>query len=173
VAFSIPTLPGIQGEATATPLAAASIAAGGDVYRSQRAELAYANRLDPFGFTLQGYLRRVDFATVPQDYDEKGGRLSLSWLISVEAQPYAFAQYMKRKFSNTILQAGELIHEEDIERRLGAGVIFRLSRSFTLTAEGGQEQRHSNVTGASYVDRRAMLLLGYSTGPLYSARPRR
>jgi len=165
VAFSIPTLPGIQGEATAAPLAVANIAALGDVYRSQRGELAYTNRVDPFGFTLQGYVRRVDFASVPQDYDEKGGRFSVSWLFSDEAQPFAFAQYMSRHF----LLSGE----QDTERRIGAGVSYRLSRSLTLAAEAGQEERQSNVPLQSYVNRRAMLLLGYSTGPLYSARSRR
>jgi hypothetical protein len=173
VAFSIPTLPSIQGEATAAPLAIANVAAAGDVYRSRRGELAYSNRIESFGFTLQGYVRSVDFASVPQDYIEKGGRFSLSWLFSAEVQPYAFAQYMARKFSDTILQGNELIHEEDIERRLGAGASYRLSRSLTLAAEVGREQRESNVIGASYVNRRAMLLLGYSTGPLYSARSRR
>jgi hypothetical protein len=173
VAFSIPTLPSIQGEATAAPLAIANVAAAGDVYRSRRGELAYSNRIESFGFTLQGYVRSVDFASVPQDYIEKGGRFSLSWLFSAEVQPYAFAQYMARKFSDTILQGNELIHEEDIERRLGAGASYRLSRSLTLAAEAGREQRESNVIGASYVNRRAMLLLGYSTGPLYSARSRR
>jgi len=165
VAFSIPTLPSIQGEATAAPLATATVAAAGDVYRSQRGELSYANRVESFGFTLQGYARRVDFASVPQDYDEKGGRFSLSWLFSDEAQPFAFAQYMSRHF--------QLSGEQDTERRIGAGVSYRLSRSLTLAAEAGQEERQSNVPLQSYVNRRAMLLLGYSTGPLYSARSRR
>lgn len=171
VAFSIPTLPSIQGEATAAPLATASVAAAGDVYRSRRGELAYSNRIESFGFTLQGYVRSVDFASVPQDYDEYGGRFSLSWLFSAETQPFASAQYMKRSFASVCepLCSGE----EDIERRLGAGVSYRLSRSLTLAAEAGREQRQSNVQGASYVNRRAMLLLGYSTGPLYSARSRR
>ena len=165
VAFSIPTLPSIQGEATAAPLATANVAAAGDVYRSRRGELAYANRVESLGYTLQGYVRSVDFASVPQDYNEKGWRLSLSWLFSAEARPYAFAQYMGRRFSIT--------GGQDTERRIGAGVSYRLSRSLTVTGEGGQEERQSNTPDASYLDRRAMLLLGYSTGPLYSARSRR
>jgi hypothetical protein len=147
------------------------VAAAGGVYRSRRGELSYESELN-LGFTLQDTAERR-FCECAGDYDEKGGRFSLSWLFSDDTRPYAFAQYMMRKFSNTILQAGELIHEEDIERRLGAGVSYRLSRSLTVTGEAGREQRHSNVEGASYVDRRAMLLFGYSTGPLYSARSRR
>ncbi len=165
VAFSIPTLPGIQHEATAAPLAVASTAALGDVYRSQRGELAYANRFEPFGFTLQGYVRSVDYATLDQDYHEKGGRFSLSWLVSVEAQPYAFARYIGRTFPSS--------GEQDTYRGIGVGLSYRLSRSLTLTAEAGQEERQSNVPGAAYVDQRGMLLLGYSTGPLYAARSRR
>jgi hypothetical protein len=164
-------MPSIQGEAAAAPLTAASIAAGGDVYRSQRGELAYSNRIDPFGFTLEGYVRSVDYATLPQDYAEIGGRLSLSWFVSIEARPYAFAQYMKRSFASVCDPL--CFSEQDTGRRIGAGVGYRLSRSLTLTAEVGQEERQSNVPGAAYVDRRGMLLLGYSTGPLYSARPRR
>jgi len=116
-------------------------------------------------------VRSVDYATLPQDYDEIGGRVSLSWLFSIEAQPYALAQYMKRSFTSAC--APLCSGEQDTERRIGAGLSYRLSRSLTLTAEAGREQRQSNVEGGSYVDRRAMLLLGYSTGPLYSARSRR
>ena len=164
VAFTIPTLPGIQSEATAAPLATSNLAAAGDVYRSRRGEVSYANRIESLGFTLQGYVRSVDFASVPQDYNEKGGRLSLSWLFPDDTRPYAFAQYMGRNFKSG---------EQDIERRYGVGLSYRLSRSLILAGEVGQEERQSNVPLQDYVDRRAMLLLGYSTGPLYSPRPRR
>ncbi len=164
-AFSISTMPAIQGETVAAPLAVANTTAG-DVYHSRRGELAYANRGERFGYSLQGYVRRVDYANIPQDYSEKGGRISTSWLFSVEAQAYAFTQYMKRSFSS--------FDEQDADRSRGVGVIYRLGRALTLTLEAGQTERQSTtVPQSTFVDRRAMLLLGYSTGPLYAARSRR
>ena len=163
--FTISTMPDMRGEAAAAPVAVASVAAGGNVYHSQRGELTYANLGESFGYTLRGHLRRVDYVSVPQDYDEKGGTFSVSWVFSRETQANAFTRYMRRSFQSS----GEL----DADRSKGAGVTYRLGRAFTLTAEAGQAERQSNVPGATYVDRRAMLLLGYSTGPLYSARSRR
>ncbi len=165
-AFSISTMPAIQGEAVAAPLAVSNAAAG-DVYHSRRGELTYGNRGELFGYSLQGYRRHVNYVDPllqQQDYSEKGGRLSVSWFFSIEAQAYAFTQYMRREFSGD---------EQDADRNKGVGITYRLGRTLTLTLEAGQTERQSTVPLSTFVDRRAMLLLGYSTGPLYSPRSRR
>lgn len=163
--FSIASMPAIQDAGAVPPLGAANSAAG-NVYRSQRGEITYAKRSEPIGFSLLGYGRRVNYVdpTAP-DYGEHGARFSLSWVVSLEAQPYAFLDYTKRNFP--------LSGEENIDRSIRVGVSSRLSRSFTVSLEAGQDERQSNVPDASFVNRRATLLLGYSTGPLYSARSRR
>ncbi len=159
-----PTIPTIQTDAAALPFTGSNVAAA-DVYHSRRGEFGYVNRGDQFGYSLQGYLRRVDYANLPQDYAEKGGRFSLSWLFSVQAQAYAFTQYMRRTFPG--------IDEQDADRNRGVGVTYKLGRSLSVTLEAGQTERQSTVQSATFVDRRALLVLGYSTGPLFLPRPRR
>jgi hypothetical protein len=161
--LTIPAMPTTQADAAAfsVPL---NVAAG-DLYRSQGGELVYVDLGGLFGYSLQGYVRRVDFANVPQDSREKGGRVSATLLFSVQAQAYAFTQYTRRTLS--------ISNEQDTDRNTGLGVIYKLGSSLTAAVEAGQTERQSTVPTASFVDRRAMLLLGYSTGPLYSARPRR
>jgi len=97
------------------------------------------------------------------DYDEKGGKFTLSWFLSVEAQAYALAQYANRTFSSG---------EQDIDRSASVGMIYKLGRSLTLSLDAGQTERQSNVQ-APYVDRHITLVLGYSTGPLFTPRPQR
>jgi hypothetical protein len=164
-----PTIATIQADAAAAPIGASGTAPG-NVYHSRRGELAYLNRGERFGYTLQGYVRRVDYenknASVQDfDYHEKGGRLSAFWLFSVQAQAYAFTQYMRRTFLS--------FDEQDADRNRGVGVTYKLGRNLTFTVEAGQTERQSTVASATFVDRRALLVLGYSTGPLFSPRSRR
>lgn len=160
-----PITPMIQADTIAVPFTVAD-AASGDIYHSRRGELTYLSRGEPFGYTLQGYAQRVDYQTLTQNsYHEKGGRFSLTWLLSLEDQVYAFAQYMRRTFPS--------LDEQDADRYNGVGIVHKLGRTLSFTVEAGQTERQSNVPNTAYVDRRVMLVLGYSTGPLYSPRARR
>jgi hypothetical protein len=136
-----------------------------DIYHSQFGEFTYANRSEAFGYSLQGHLRRVDYANLPNDYSEKGGRISVSWLFSAEAQAFAYTQYVKRIFSS--------LDEQDADRDMALGLIYKLGRTLSLRLEAGRLERQSNLPNTSYVDHRAMMVLGYSTGPLFSPQPRR
>ncbi len=162
--FSIPTLPSIRGEVAAVPLSTGNFFQP-DIYHSRRADLTYESQGGFLGYLVQGYLRSVDFATLPQDYSEKGGRISGSLQFSIEAQAYAFTRYSKRVFSSN--------HEEDTDRETAAGLLYQLGRSTSLRVEGGRLERQSNVPLQSYVDRRGTLVLGYSTGAPYTPQSRR
>jgi hypothetical protein len=162
---TIPGMPMLQADAAVLPYTAGTLTTD-DLYHSRGGELTYVNRGVRFGYSLGGYVRRVDFQTLnTQDYQERGGRFSLSWFFSAEAQTYAFARYLKRNFPN--------VDEQDADREKGLGMTYRMGRSLTLTVEVGEIERQSNVPLTAFVDRRAMLLLGYSTGPVYTPRSRR
>lgn len=162
--YEISTIPSIRGEAAAMPITVTNFAIP-DIYHSQLGELTYANRNEALGYTVEGHLRRVDYATLPNDYSEKGGRISLSWLFSEEAQAFAFTQYVKRTFSS--------LDEQDAYRDMAVGMIYKLGRTLSLRLEAGRQERQSNLPQSSFVDNRVMMVLGYSTGPLFSPQPRR
>jgi hypothetical protein len=162
--LSIPTLPSIRGEAAATPLTVTNFAIP-DIYHSRRSELVYSDRTDYVSYSLQGHVRRVDYENLPEDYSERGGRLSLSYLLSIDSQVYAYTQYVKRVFSS--------FDEQDADRDTAVGAIYKLGRTLSLRLEAGRLDRHSSVPQQSFVDRRAMMVLGYSTGPLFSPQSRR
>ena len=150
--------------AAAVPLTGSNVAAG-DVYRSQRGELIYVAQGGRTRYNLQGYARRVDFVTLDQDYREAGGRLTLTWVQTDAVRIYAYADYVKRTFPS--------LQERDTDRTSTLGVTYRLTPSLSVSAEGRLMERESNVPLQSFVDRRVMLLLGYSTGPVYVASSRR
>jgi hypothetical protein len=148
---------------TAAPLSGSNVATG-DAYRSQRGEVTYIAS-GRAGYTLQGYARRVDYATLDQDYREAGGGLALTWNQTDAVRIYASANYLKRIFPS--------LDERDTDRTGILGTNYRLTRSLAASVEVRLMERESNVPLASFLDRRVMLLLGYSTGPQYSAASRR
>jgi hypothetical protein len=161
--LTIPTIPTTPADAVAFSGTSGAVAA--DIYESRGGELILVDLRGLLAYSLQGYVRRIDYLNLSQDYEEKGGRASVTLLFSTSTQAYAFTQYRRRNFSFS--------GEEDADRDTRLGLIYRLGRSFTLTAEAGRMERESTSPANTYVDRQAMLVLGYSTGPLYSARSRR
>jgi hypothetical protein len=154
-------MPAIPTEAAAVaPLGGTTNVATTDIYRSQRGELTYVMRGGRIESTIQGYTRRVDYVTLDQDYREAGWRLTLTWISSGTLRIYADANYVKRTFPS--------LDEQDTDRYSTLGVTYRLTPSLFVSAEGGRIERESNVSTQSFLDSRVLLLLGYSTGPLYS-----
>ena len=164
--------------AAAVPLTGSQVATG-DVYRSQRGELIYVTQSGRIGYNVQGYARRVDYVnTVDQDYREAGGRLTLTWVQTNAVRIYAYTDYLKRTFPSLKRPTPDPIRgpnfdERDTDRTSTLGVTYRLTPGLFVSAEGGSIERVSNVSQQSFVARRVMLLLGYSTGPLYVASSRR
>jgi len=151
--------------AAAVPLTGSNVATG-DVYRSQRGELVYVGQGIRSGYNVRGYARRVDYVnTVDQDYREAGGNLTLTWTQTDVVRIYASADYLKRTFSS--------LGERDTDRAGILGTTYRFARSLAASVEVRLTERESNVPLQSFLDRRVMLLLGYSTGPQYIATSRR
>ncbi|MGC2518191.1 MAG: outer membrane beta-barrel protein [Burkholderiales bacterium] len=148
-----------------TGVATTNGAASGDLYHSERGYLAYANIGGRFEYTLQGYTRRVDFETLDQDYHEGGALFTWTWVYSGATRFNATMDYARRSF--------ESLNREDEDRNFFAGVDYRLNRNVTITMQGGRTERQSTAPSSSFVDNRVLLLLGYSTGPLYSVQSRR
>jgi len=123
-------------------------------------ELTYRNQDGIFGYNLRGYARRIDYLQLPRDYDEQGGAFGFSWLSSGQSRIRAYTNYLKRNFRE--------VDRQDTERTTGVGVTSRLTPNMNLTIEGTRIERASTSTLDNFVDWRVMLLLGYSTGPLYT-----
>jgi len=162
--FSISTLPLIREEGVAVPLGVSNFAVT-DIYHSQRGEFGYWSQGELLGYSIQGNLRRVDYATLDQDYDEKRGRLSLFWLVSIQVQAYAYTQYLRRDFPSR--------NQQDTGREMAVGMVYKLGRTLSFTLEGGRTERQSSAPNLGFVDNRMVLVLGYSTGSLYLPRSRR
>lgn len=135
-----------------------------DLYHSKRGEVDYLNQNARFQYALQGWARKVDFETLDEDYNEKGGRFTLNWLLSGAVRFNAYGEYWKRTYLT--------LDREDTNRNYILGADYKLNSNLTFRLEGGVAQRESTAEGASYTDRRALLLLGYGTGP-FDVRSRR
>ena len=149
--------------ASSTPSAGASFVSV-DTYRSKLGSLAYVNNSGHFVYTLKAYERRVDF-TLGEDFNERTAGLAWTWMYSGAMSFNASAGYVKRAFDG--------LDRQDTGRVFGAGMFFRLNRNVTITMQGDRTEQHSTIDSNSFVDNRVMLLLGYSTGPLYQPLSRR
>ena len=152
------------------------VTAASDLYHSRRGDLGYLNKGGQFEYALQVNGRRVDFATLDQqDYHERGGTFSLVWLYSGAMRFTASAAYVRRTFDNIRIidsNGEDKGNREDKDRNLGAQLTYRLNRNVTIRMEAGRAERQSAVTLGSFVDRRVLLLLGYSSG-FYEVQSRR
>jgi hypothetical protein len=137
----------------------------GDSYHNKRGSLAYENNNGRFGYTLQGYARRVDFITLDLDYHEGGGQFTWNWIYSGTTRFNVRMDYTRRAFDSFV--------REDKGRNFGADVVFQVNSNVTIMMQGSREERQSTVPLGSYVDNRVMLVLGYSTASLYQVQSRR
>jgi hypothetical protein len=127
-------------------------------------------------FTLRAYARSVNFQQLNLDNDERGGRFDWAWRFAGQTQIYAYTTYLKRTFrldDQKATPVNVVPHQQDVERNTSVGATWGLSRNVTLTFEGGRIERATTGPLGSSVDWHGMLLLGYSTGPLFTARSRR
>jgi len=151
----------------------------GDVYHNRRGELAYVNGQadSPMAYTLRGYVRRVDFQQQTSfDNDERGGRIDWAWRYAGRTQIYAFTSYLKRTFRNVDRNQPPptlVPDQQDFERNTTVGATWGVGQNVTVSFEGGRIERATTGQLGGSVDWRAMLLLGYSTGPLFTVRSRR
>lgn len=139
----------------------------GDPYYLRRGEMAFLSGAPGalFGYSLRGYARSVDFLTENFDFHEWGTWLDWAWRPSYLTSIYVTGRYSKRTFLD--------FPETDTDSFRAGGVTYGLNRSISLTFEVSRLSHTSTVPSSDYVDWRGMLLLGYSTGPLYSPVSRR
>jgi hypothetical protein len=141
------------------------------VYYSKRGSLAYVNRSGSFAFALRGYARRDDYQQLNNlDFHERGGRIECGWLESGGARIAAYADYLRRNFL--------ILDQVDTARTSGVAMTYSLTRNVSVTLEGarfGQSSTGQSSTASlnNFVDRRVMLVLAYSSGPLYTVQFRR
>jgi len=151
----------------------------GDIYHNRRGELAYVNGQpdSSMAYALRGYVRRIDYQQqTSYDNDERAGRIDWAWRYSGRTQIYAYASYLKRTFRNVDPNQPPptlVPNQKDVERNTTVGATWGVGQNVTVSFEGGPLERATTGTQGGSVDWRAMLLLGYSTGPLYTVRSRR
>jgi hypothetical protein len=146
-----------------------------DLYHSKLGTAAYLNQGGRFQYTLLATGRKVDFATLDEDYDERTGRLYLAWVQSGAMRFSASFDYSRRNYLTLIadptVQGSPF--RQDIDRNYIATVEYRLNQSLTATVVANLVKRDSNAPAISYIDRRAMLLFGYTFGHQFEMQSRR
>lgn len=146
-----------------------------DLYKSILGTAAYLNQGGRFQYTLLALGRKVNFATLDQDYNEKSGRLYLAWIQSGAMRFSAAADYSNRAYLTLTVDAtnpGAPLRE-DIDRNFLAAVEYKLNQNVVLTLAGNLVRRESNAPTVSYVDRRVMVLAGFSFGHQFEIQSRR
>ena len=126
-----------------------------DYYHVRRADMGFTAHGGDIEYTFQPYARTVDFQTLDQDYSETGGSFFWRWSFSGATRWQAFVSSSVRKYDS--------LERRDADRIFGMSLDFKLNRTLRLGFAAGQTQRQSTAIGASYVDQRFLVLLGYSS----------
>ena len=166
------TLAGVPNDPAAVVVQGLATAA---LYHSQLGSAAYLNQGGRFQYTLVATGRKVDFATLDEDYEERTGRMYLAWVQSGAMRFSASFDYSRRTYQTLLVDPatpGSALRQ-DIDKNYIATVEYRVNQSLTATLVANLIRRDSNVPAVSYIDRRAMLLLGYTFGHQFEMQSRR
>ena len=166
------TLAGVPNDPAAVVVQGLATAA---LYHSKLGSAAYLNQGGRFQYTLVATGRKVDFATLDEDYEERTGRMYLAWVQSGAMRFSASFDYSRRTYQTLLVDPatpGSALRQ-DIDKNYIATVEYRLNQSLTATLVANLIRRDSNVPAVSYIDRRAMLLLGYTFGHQFEMQSRR
>jgi hypothetical protein len=146
-----------------------------DQYHSKLGSAAFLNQGGRFQYAFLVIGRQIDFATLDEDYDERGGRIYLAWLPSGAARISASADYSRRDYRTLTIDPatpGSPLRQDN-DRNYLASLEYRLNQNLTVTFVGNQIRRESTAPTVGYVDRRVMLLLGYTFGHTFDIQSRR
>jgi hypothetical protein len=135
-----------------------------DLYYSQRGEIVYSSDDGRVVYGLRGYARQVDYEALNLDFDELGARADWGWHYTGSTQVYAMASYLKRDF--------EAFPQVDVDRNATLGARFAVNQNVSLSVEAARTQHETTGALGSFLNSRVMLVLGYSSGPLFAVRSR-
>lgn len=136
------------------------------IYYSREADLYYNRQGNRTGWTVRAVTRRLDFESGGgEDREEAGGYLEIRYLYSATATAGAFMRYLEIEYPTS--------GRTDEETTAGIRFGYRATRSLTVGLEASRLERQSDDPIREFVDKRALLTLAYTTGPLYTPTSRR
>lgn len=137
----------------------------GDVFYAKGGEVFYSDVGTLFGLDFRVLKRDFDYETSPLDREEKAARAAITYYHSATLSTTAFATLTETSYQD--------FAREDDTHNAGLRFAYRLSRSLTLGLEGRRVSRSSTDTATEFTEKRGLLTLLYSSGPLYTPIMRR
>jgi hypothetical protein len=149
---------------TTASTAASTVLASGvvahDVYVAKRGEVFYTRHGSQIGVKLDASYRKFDFETTPDDRKETGGTMELAYSYSAETTASLIADYTKTEYLNFV--------RSDTDRDFGVRIGYRLSPRVSLGLEGHRTDRASTDPTLDFIDKRVLISVLYSSGPLFT-----
>lgn len=137
----------------------------GDTFESKTAEVFYETFGSGVELELRVFSREFDFDNVPQDRRERGGSGEMRYGLTPTLSGALFGRKTATHFSS--------VEQDDNEHETGLRLGYRASREISVGLEARRTKRTSTVPETEFDDRRYVLSLLYSTGPLFTPAPRR
>jgi hypothetical protein len=139
--------------------------APGDFYHSKLASIALVNQGDRLQYTLVALGRKIDFQTLDEDYDERGGRIFVAWIYSGALSFLSYGNYSRRTYVT--------LDRVDVDRDTSLIAHYKVNSRLAISFTGNLIWRNSTEPGQSFVDRRAMVVVGYTFGTQFEIQSRR
>lgn len=139
--------------------------ATGDTFEFRSVEGFYETFGGAVEWELRAFRREFDFDNVPEDRIERGGSTELRYGFSGTFGGAVFGRQTHTEFAD--------VEQSDRETEVGARLSYRATREITVGAETRRTKRSSTVGTAEFEDRRYLISLMYSSGPLFTPASRR
>lgn len=144
----------------ATPSASTTGEVTNDLYYTKRAEVYYDHHGSSYGLNTRIFFRDVDYEIAPQDRQEAGGRMQLTYNPSSLLVTTLYGSYVDIKYQS--------FTREDQESEAGIRFLYRANSSLSVTLEGRKTWHTSTDALHEFIDGRVLLSLLYSSSPLFA-----
>jgi hypothetical protein len=131
-----------------------------DLYYTKRAEAYYDHTGSSVVVNTRIFIRDIDYEIVPQDRQEAGGRMQISYNLSRLLAATLYGSYVDIRYQNIV--------REDRESDAGLRFLYRSSSNLSVALEGRKTWHYSTDALQEFIDRRVLLSLLYSTSPLFT-----
>jgi len=144
----------------ALPPSSATGSLTGDLFYTKRAEIFHVYKGDSSGLNAKAFYRDIEYEIVPEDRQEAGGLLDVTYKPTSLLAATLYGTYLKVHYLS--------FARDDRESETGIRFLYRVNRKLSATLDGRKTWRYSTDASQEYTDRRVRFSLLYSSGPLFT-----
>jgi hypothetical protein len=131
-----------------------------DIFHTKRAEIFYASGGSSFALNARAYYRDINYQLTPQDRLEGGGFIAVTYNSASFVTTTVYGSHLNTHYLSFV--------RDDRASEIGIRFLRQINRNVSATLNAGIVRNSSTDPTQEYTDRRVLLSLQYSSGPLFT-----